>query len=361
MLPARRSTLRFTSTLAAGGAGVLALLLATSGSPAYAAEAPVPLGTAGSFAVLAGSTVTNTGPSVLNGGSLGLAPGTSVTGFPPGTITPPHTRYVANGVADSAKGDLVTAYNNAAGRSMTGQVSAPLGGGQTLTAGVYKADSSMALNGSLTLSGNADDVFIFQAGTTLITGSNASVNLTGEVSACNVFWQVGTSATLGTDTTFAGTIMAMASVSLNTRATVTGRVLARNGAVTLQNNVINAPDCGQADLPAPTDEPTDTPTDEPSDTPGDTPSDTPTTVGGTGGAGGTTGTNGTGGTGTNGTGGIGTSGFGATSTIPAGHPETGRAPAPVGDTDVRLLVVGGLVLAGAALAARRSRRAVVTD
>lgn len=353
MLPARRSTLRITSTLAAGSAGVLALLLATTGFPAYAAEPGVGLGTAKGYAVLAGSTVTNTGSSVISG-SVGLAPGTeaAVTGFPPGEVNN-GTIQAGNDEARGAKADLVTAYNDAAGRSaVTEQISANLGG-RTLTAGVYKAASAMALTGTLTLNGGPDDVFIFQAGSTLITGSSANVNLIGGASACNVFWQVGSSATLGTDTDFVGTIMALTSVTLNNRADVTGRVFARNAAVTLDDNRINVPSCGATPTgeesptatpsATPSETPSDTPSETPSDSPSDTPSDTPTTIGGTGGAGGTGsgnpsgtgngGTSGTSGIGTSGTGGFDTSGTGATSTIPSGHPDTGRAPAPAGDLD----------------------------
>jgi hypothetical protein len=209
---------------------------------ASAAQAPVGLGTATSFAVLAGSTVTNTGPSVVSG-DLGLSPGTSVTGFPPGTVVN-GKQHVTDGVALQAKKDLKTAYNDAAGRTPVTVISKDLGG-QTLAPGVYKAASSIGLTGTVTLDGEGDAgaVFIFQAGSTLTTASSSKVELIRGAQACNVFWQVTSSATLGTDTTFVGTIMALTSDTLDHGASVAGRVLARNGAVTLNDNKITVPTC----------------------------------------------------------------------------------------------------------------------
>src|ERR1700721_4546270 len=165
--------------LAAGpvaAASAIALLVASQ--PAVAATAPVGLGTAGSFAVLAGTTVTNTGPSTISG-DLGVSPGTAVTGFPPGTVSN-GTIHSADGVAAGAQSDLTTAYNDAAGRSPTASVPAFIGAGQTLAPGVYKASSSLEVGGSLTLDGGGDPngVFIFQAPSTLITDSASSVILT---------------------------------------------------------------------------------------------------------------------------------------------------------------------------------------
>jgi hypothetical protein len=209
---------------------------------ALGAQAPVGLGTAGNFAVLAGSAVTNTGPSVISG-SLGLAPGSAVSGFPPGIVID-GTTQVANGVALQAKNDLVTAYNDAAGRSSTETVAADLAG-ETLTPGVYTSASSLGLSGQLTLDGqgNPNSVFVFQAGSSLIVGSGSQVNLIGGAQACDVFWQVGSSATIGTSSAFVGNILALTSITMTTGATLQGSALARNGAVTLDTNTITRATC----------------------------------------------------------------------------------------------------------------------
>jgi len=167
-------------------------------SDALAAQPPVGLGTADSFAVLAGSAVTNTGPSTVNG-NLGVSPGTAVSGFPPGTV------HAADAVAAQAQSDLTIAYNDAAGRTPPASVSGDLGG-LMLTPGVYKSGSSLGLTGALTLDaqGNPNSVFVFQVGSTLTTASASHVNLINGAQACNVFWQVGSSATLGTSSVFTG-------------------------------------------------------------------------------------------------------------------------------------------------------------
>jgi hypothetical protein len=257
-------------------AGAIAMLVASQ--PAGAATSPVGLGTAGSFAVLAGTTVTNTGPSSISG-DLGVSPGTAVTGFPPGIVTG-GTVHSADGVAGSAQSDLTTAYNDAAGRSLTASVPAFIGAGQTLAPGVYKASSSLELGGSLTLDagGDPDAVFIFQASSTLITDSASSVILTNGAQACNVFWQVGSSATLGTNSAFTGSILALTSISVDTGDTIAGRALARNGAVTLDDDVITVPTCSTT-VPTPTPTPTGTgPTPTPTPT-GTTSTPTPTPTG----------------------------------------------------------------------------------
>ena len=244
----------------------VSVLMATQ-STAGAAVAPVNLGTAGSFGVLAGTTVTNTGPSFI-GGDLGVSPGTAVTGFPPGIVT--GVTHSADGVAAGAQSDLTTAYIDAMGRSPSASVGT-IGAGQTLTPGVYNATSSLMVNGALTLDaqGNPDAVFIFQAGSTLITGTGTNVILNG-AQACNVFWQVGSSATLAPGSTFQGSILALTSISVQTGDTLVGRALARNGAVTLDDDTITVPTCAS---PTPTPTPT-TPTPTPT-TP--TPTPTPTT------------------------------------------------------------------------------------
>ena len=233
--------LRLAGRGSRGGGGAIAMFIASQ--PAAAATAPVGLGTAGSFAVLAGTTVTNTGPSTISG-DLGVSPGTAVTGFPPGTVSN-GTIHSADGVAAGAQSDLTTAYNDAAGRSPTASVPGFIGAGQTLAPGVYKASSSLDVGGSLTLDAGGDPnaVFIFQAPSTLVTDSASNIILTGDAQACNVFWQVGSSATLGTSSDFSGSILALTSISVDTGDTIAGRALARNGAVTLDDDTITAPSC----------------------------------------------------------------------------------------------------------------------
>jgi Ice-binding-like len=221
--------------------GLLSTLLFASS--AFGATATVGLGTAASFSVLGGSTVTNTGPTTMFG-DLGLSPGSSVTGAP-------HVlgqTHVDDAVAIGAKNSLTTAYNDAAGRPTNGSAGTDLAG-QTFSPGVRTASSSLLLSsGSVTLDAQGDPnaVFIFQIGSTLITGSNTSVSLVGGAQACNVFWQVGSSATLGTGTRFAGTVMASASITANTAATIHGRLLASTGAVTLDTNTITTSNCASS-------------------------------------------------------------------------------------------------------------------
>ena len=211
---------------------------------AAAQQAPVGLGTAASFAVLAGTTVTNTGPSVISG-DVGVSPGTAVVGFPPGIVNN-GTIHAADAVAAQAQADATTAYNDAAGRSTTVTVTADLAG-QTLVSGVYTG-ATLGLTGTVTLDAQGDPnaVFIFQAASTLITASSSVVALTNGADACNVYWQVGSSATLGTNSTFVGTVLALTSVTATTSATINGRLLARTGAVTLDSNVITNSACGSS-------------------------------------------------------------------------------------------------------------------
>lgn len=241
--PSPISMRRASVAFAAGAVGLLiAAFVAATATPAQAANPGVGLGTAAKSAVLAGTTVTNTGLSVISG-DLGLSPGSSVTGFPPGLLL--GTQHVSDAVAVQAKKDLTTAYNDAAGRPTKTDVTGKDLAGMTLTPGVYEANSAMALTGDLTLNaqGNPAAVFIFKAGSTLITGPNSTVKFTNGGSSCNVYWQVGSSATLNTATRFIGTIMAHTSATLGTTARLEGRVMAMTGAVTLHSNMITAPQC----------------------------------------------------------------------------------------------------------------------
>jgi Ice-binding-like len=249
------------------------------------------LGTAAPFGVLASSTVTNTGPSTV-GGDLGLYPGTSITGFPPGNVL--GTIHATDAVAGNAQADTTTAYNTAAGEAPDVVLPSADLTGLTLDPGVYQNGSAVMLdtNGTLTLNGegNPASVFIFQVGSTLTTGTNSTISYINGAQPCNVFWQVGSSATLGTSSLFVGTILADQSISVSDTVTVNGRLLASNGAVTLIDDTITPSDCA---------------------TPG---------TGGSGGSGGT------GGTGTGGTGGSGGTGTGGTTTPvttpPKGTPVT---------------------------------------
>lgn len=231
-----------------------AAVLATAASlglagTALAGPSPVLLGTAGSFAVLAGSTVTNTGPSTISG-DVGVNPGTAVTGFPPGQVSN-GTIHVADGVAAQAQSDAATAFGDAAGRPSNGTIAGDLAG-RTLVAGVYSSPSTLELSGTLTLDGQGDPgaVFIFQVGSALTVGAGSRVSFVGGAQACNVVFQVGSSATIGTNSAFAGTVLADQSISLATGATLDGRALARNAAVTLDTNRITAPTCAASSGPA---------------------------------------------------------------------------------------------------------------
>jgi Ice-binding-like/PEP-CTERM motif len=198
----------------------------------------VNLGTAGSYAVLAGSTATNTGPSVLIG-SLGVSPGCAATGFPTGSVS--GKTNLCNAASAQAQLDLITAYNEAKGLSPTGTLTGKNLGGLVLTPGVYFFASSAQLTGTLTLDnlGNPNALFVFQIGSTLTTASSSAVVFSSSLSDKNVFWQVGSSATLGTTTKFEGNILALTSITMNSGASIgCGSALAINGAVTLNNNSI---------------------------------------------------------------------------------------------------------------------------
>jgi hypothetical protein len=229
---------------------IAAVVLALTPTRASAIATPVPIGTTlATYGVLGGATVTNTGLTVVDGLNVGVSPGTAITGFPPGVVTPPGTLHAADAHAGQAKVELTTAYNQAAGQALTDAVynDAPHEfGGQVLTPGLYRANSSAQITGTLTLDaqGNPNAVWVFQIGSTLTTAAeNSTVSLVNGASPCNVFWQVGSSATLGTHTSFVGTILANASISATTGATINGRLLADaggtgDGAVTLDTNRI---------------------------------------------------------------------------------------------------------------------------
>jgi Ice-binding-like len=227
----------------AGVAVTLAMCSFLFAATAFAAgPPPVGLGTAAPFAVLAGTpAVTNTGPTTITG-DLGISPGSAVTGFPPGTVT--GTVHAADAVAVQAQTDLTTAYTVAAGLPVTATHGTL--GGLTLVGGVYNAGGvTLDLTGTLTLDGQNDpsSVWVFQATSDLVTASSSSVNLINGASPCNVFWQVTSSATLGSGSTFVGTIMALTSITMADGVVINGRALARNGQVTLINDSINASTC----------------------------------------------------------------------------------------------------------------------
>jgi type VI secretion system secreted protein VgrG len=201
----------------------------------------VGLGTARSFAVLAGTGITDTGPTTITG-DIGTFPNGSITGLT--SLTLSGTNHAGDSVTQGAKTDLVTAYTTAAGQGPTTAIPADLVG-RTLMPGVYNSASAIGLSGVLTLDAANDPnaVWVFQAGSTLITSSGSRVMMLNGAQPCNVFWQVGSSTTLGTNSTFVGTIMALTSISLQTGATLDGRALARNGAVTLDTNTITRSAC----------------------------------------------------------------------------------------------------------------------
>lgn len=212
------------------------------------AQTSPPLGQSAAFAVLGGSAVTNTGPSIVSG-ELGVSPGTAVTGFPPGLVIN-GSIHSADAVALQAQSDLVIAYNVLAGQALTATLTGSDLGGLTLGPGVYRFASSAQLTGTLTLDARGDPaaVFIFQIGSTLTTASAANVLLINGGRDCNVYWQIGSSATLGTGTTLAGSILALTSITLNTNASVSGRLLARNGAVTLDSATVTVCAAGCAPI-----------------------------------------------------------------------------------------------------------------
>lgn len=224
------------------GISLIIAIGAMAGQTASAAPPTVGLGTAAFYSVLAGTpAVTNTGATTIDR-DLGIHPATSVTGFPPGIVG--GTIHAGDAVALQAKSDLTAAYVDAASRPLTGTHAAL--GGLTLVAGVYNSGvATLDLTGTLTLDGQNDpnSVWIFQAQSDLVTASTSSVGFINGGSPCNVFWQVTSSATLGSGSSFVGTIMALTSITLANGVTVNGRALARNGDVTLINDTFITSSC----------------------------------------------------------------------------------------------------------------------
>ena len=237
-------------------AGIALAMIVVFVLPAAARAAPVDLATAGPFVVLGGTKVTNVGPSVLNG-NLGISPGTELEGFGlPAVIN--GSTHATDEVAAKAQLDLTTAYDVAAGQPVlpVNDLSGTNLGERILAPGTYRYNAAALLTGALTLDAEGDPnaEFVFKIGSQLTTESASSVLLVNGASPCNVYWQVGSSADLGTTTAFQGNLMALTSISLKNGATVLGRMLARNGQVSLINNVLTRPLCATGSTTPPSDE-----------------------------------------------------------------------------------------------------------
>lgn len=233
---------------------ILIVVMAVSTS-SVAAQATVNLGSTTNFAVLAGTTITNTGSTTITG-DVGLYPGTAFPGQAGVTIN--GAVHLNDSVARVAKDDLVSAYNDAAGRTPVTRIPTQLGG-TTLKPGVYdSAAGTFQITGTLTLDaeGDPNGVFVFLTESTLITASNSRVNNINGARFCRIFWKVGSSTTLGTNSHFVGHIFALTSIAAQTGATIQGQLLARNGAVTLDSNTIINGECPATPTPAPTTAPT---------------------------------------------------------------------------------------------------------
>jgi hypothetical protein len=201
---------------------------------------PILLGTAGGFTVLGASAVTNTGPSILPA-DLGVSPGSSLTGWaPPGTVL--GATHATDGVASQAQLDVTTAANQLMGLSSYDVGPSDLNG-LTFVAGAYSSASSLLNTGTITLQGDADDIFVFTAVSSLTTGSASKVAFIGAVQACNVYWRIGSDATLGTNSDFTGTVIAQQSITAKTSATIDGRLFAQVAGIALDDNVFRGPSC----------------------------------------------------------------------------------------------------------------------
>lgn len=309
-------------------------VLVCSAVGAAAAQAPVGLGTAGSFAVLAGAGITNTGATTITG-DVGTFPTPSETGF--GTVTLNGANHTGDAVTQQAKTDLTTGYNTAAGAGPGTAVPTELGG-RTLTPGVYTG-TTLGLTGTLTLNtlGDPDAVFVFQTASTLVTASSSAVTVLNGGVACNVFWQVASSATLGTGSHMIGSVLALTSITATTGATIDGRLLARNGAVTLDHNTITTQTCAAATTATTTAVPGSTTT-----------------------SGAATGAHASSGSSATGSGAAGTAGSGSAATVPGASGSASTTGLAFTGFDPRLpLLLGGLLLAtGLGLLRVSSRRRV---
>jgi len=251
---------KFTATITTGVADTFGNHLAanftwsfTTSAPCVVLPPPAGLGTACGFGILAATpVVSNVGPTSVNG-DIGIWPAASITGFPPGTFT--GTEHLGDAVAQTAQGDLTTAYNNAenqgGGPSVGTAITADIGG-QTKPPGIYIATTTLGITGNLTLDGstNPNGAWFFKVGSALTTADGgvgappaSQVILIGGAQAHNVFWVLGSSGTLGTNSVFVGTIMAKASITLKTGATLNGRALAETGAIALDSNPVTIPPC----------------------------------------------------------------------------------------------------------------------
>lgn len=259
---------------------ILLFTFALAPASSSAAGPTITRGTTVTYAVLGGLTITNTGPTVMSGtagADIGISPGTSFTGST--TVTTSGVKHIADTAASIAQTDLVAAFNSAAAPTPTALASPDLAG-RTLVAGTYAAaDGTLTNSGKLVLDAQGDPtaVFVFQTASTLITSSGSSMTLLNGAQACNVFWKVGSSATLGTNSIFVGHIFALTSITATTGASIQGSLLARTGAVTLDSNIIVNNGCAAIVTPTPSAtasvSATPTPTATPSVTP--TPEVTP--------------------------------------------------------------------------------------
>jgi hypothetical protein len=237
----------YTATLTTGAKDLDGTALAsdyvwTFETGPQAGEAPVDLGVASAYAILAFNTVTNVNnPGTIVTGDLGISPGAALVGFPPGQVT--GTMHAGDPAAAAAKVALLAAYNDAAGRLGAAVLPGDLSG-LTFAPGLYKSSTSVMISaGNFTLDaqGDANAVFIFQMGSTLTTSAGTQVILAGGAQATNIYWAVGTSATLGTNSSFRGTILAASAITMETGASIVGRLLAQGAAVALDTNAITVP------------------------------------------------------------------------------------------------------------------------